>query len=114
MQGQNSMSSVDDPRRRGATSVVLWPSAGPAIEALDGLQVCANRATFGQRDDIGCVSESVGTTGCELAGGNRVAYLMLYGSGWTQRWQLPSGEHDRVLLEIACVQLHSMRDLLCT
>lgn len=28
---------------------------------------------------------------------------MLYGSGWTQRWQIPSGGHDKVLAEIARV-----------
>lgn len=32
-----------------------------------------------------------------------MAYLMLYGSGWTQRWQIPSGEEERVLSEIARV-----------
>ncbi len=32
-----------------------------------------------------------------------MAYLMLYGSGWTQRWQVPSGDEDRVLSEIARV-----------
>ncbi|HET6917694.1 MAG TPA: hypothetical protein VFH56_16525 [Acidimicrobiales bacterium] len=30
-----------------------------------------------------------------------MAYLMLYGSGWTQRWQIPSGEEETVLSEIA-------------
>lgn len=28
---------------------------------------------------------------------------MLCGSRWTQRWQIPSGEHDRILSEIARV-----------
>jgi hypothetical protein len=28
---------------------------------------------------------------------------MLYGSGWTQRWQVPSGDEDKVLSEIARV-----------
>jgi hypothetical protein len=32
-----------------------------------------------------------------------VAYLMLYGSGWTQRWRLPQGTADRVRAEIAHV-----------
>lgn len=32
-----------------------------------------------------------------------MAYLMLCGNGWTQRWQIPRGEEDRVLSEIARV-----------
>jgi hypothetical protein len=28
---------------------------------------------------------------------------MLYGSGWTQRWQIPVGEEEKVLSEIAHV-----------
>jgi hypothetical protein len=32
-----------------------------------------------------------------------VAYLMLYGSGWTQRWQIPTGEEETILSEIASV-----------
>ena len=32
-----------------------------------------------------------------------VAYLMLYGNGWTQRWRLPEGTADRVRAEIAHV-----------
>ena len=32
-----------------------------------------------------------------------MAYLMLYGSGWTQRWQIPTGEEETVLSEIASV-----------
>lgn len=32
-----------------------------------------------------------------------MAYLMLYGSGWTQRWQIPRGEEETVLSEIAHV-----------
>ena len=30
-----------------------------------------------------------------------LADLMLYGSGWTQRWQIPAGEEEQVLSEIA-------------
>jgi hypothetical protein len=30
-----------------------------------------------------------------------VAYLMLYGNGWTQRCRLPEGKADRVRAEIA-------------
>ena len=29
-----------------------------------------------------------------------MAYLMLYGNGWTQRWRLVDGEEDRVRSEI--------------
>jgi hypothetical protein len=29
-----------------------------------------------------------------------VAYLMLYGSGWTQRWRIPEGMEDHVRAEI--------------
>jgi hypothetical protein len=29
-----------------------------------------------------------------------VAYLMLYGSGWMQRWQIPAGHEKTVLSEI--------------
>lgn len=32
-----------------------------------------------------------------------VAYLMLYGSGWMQRWQIPTGQEKAVLSEIARV-----------
>ena len=32
-----------------------------------------------------------------------MAYLMLYGSGWMQRWQIPRGEEETVLSEIARV-----------
>lgn len=32
-----------------------------------------------------------------------MAYLMLYGSGWTQRWQIPAGEEETVLSEIGRV-----------
>lgn len=32
-----------------------------------------------------------------------MAYLMLYGSGWTQRWQIPRGEEETVLAEISRV-----------
>jgi len=30
-----------------------------------------------------------------------MAYLMLYGNGWTQRWRLVDGEEDRVRSELA-------------
>ncbi|HEY9495811.1 MAG TPA: hypothetical protein VIR15_13220 [Intrasporangium sp.] len=30
-----------------------------------------------------------------------MAYLMLYGSGWMQRWQIPAGQENTVLSEIA-------------
>jgi len=29
-----------------------------------------------------------------------VAYLMLYGSGWTQRWRIPAGLEEQVRAEI--------------
>jgi hypothetical protein len=29
-----------------------------------------------------------------------VAYLMIYGSGWTQRWRIPEGMEDHVRSEI--------------
>lgn len=29
-----------------------------------------------------------------------VAYLMLYGSGWTQRWRIPEGMEEQVRVEI--------------
>jgi len=29
-----------------------------------------------------------------------MAYLMLYGNGWTQRWRLADGEEERVRSEI--------------
>lgn len=32
-----------------------------------------------------------------------MAYLMLYGSGWMQRWQIPTGQEKAVLSEIARV-----------
>ena len=32
-----------------------------------------------------------------------VAYLMLYGSGWTQRWRIPEGMEDQVRAEISQV-----------
>lgn len=32
-----------------------------------------------------------------------VSYLMLYGSGWTQRWRIPRGMEDHVHGEIAQV-----------
>jgi hypothetical protein len=32
-----------------------------------------------------------------------VAYLMLYGSGWTQRWRIPEGMEDHVRAEITQV-----------
>ena len=32
-----------------------------------------------------------------------MAYLMLYGSGWTQRWRIPEGMEDHVRTEISQV-----------
>ena len=32
-----------------------------------------------------------------------MAYLMLYGSGWTQRWRIPEGMEDHVRAEISQV-----------
>lgn len=32
-----------------------------------------------------------------------MAYLMLYGNGWTQRWQIPVGQEEAVRSEIAHV-----------
>jgi hypothetical protein len=32
-----------------------------------------------------------------------MAYLMLYGSGWTQRWRIPDGHEDSVRSEISSV-----------
>lgn len=32
-----------------------------------------------------------------------MAYLMLYGSGWTQRWRIPEGMEDQVHTEISQV-----------
>ncbi len=32
-----------------------------------------------------------------------MAYLMLYGSGWTQRWRIPEGTADHVRAEISQV-----------
>ena len=32
-----------------------------------------------------------------------MAYLMLYGSGWTQRWRIPEGMEDQVRAEISQV-----------
>ena len=32
-----------------------------------------------------------------------MAYLMLYGSGWTQRWRIPEGMHDEVRTALAAV-----------
>ena len=32
-----------------------------------------------------------------------MAYLMLYGSGWTQRWQIPGGDEEKVLSQISHV-----------
>ena len=32
-----------------------------------------------------------------------MAYLMLYGSGWTQRWRIPEGTEDHVRAEISQV-----------
>lgn len=32
-----------------------------------------------------------------------MAYLMLYGSGWTQRWQIPSGDEEKVLAQMSHV-----------
>jgi hypothetical protein len=32
-----------------------------------------------------------------------VSYLMIYGSGWTQRWRIPDGMEDHVRAEISQV-----------
>ena len=34
-----------------------------------------------------------------------MSYLLLYGDGWTQRWQLPDDASDQTLAEIAPVGL---------
>jgi hypothetical protein len=33
-----------------------------------------------------------------------VSYLMLYGSGWTQRWRIPAGMEEQVRFEIDQVE----------
>lgn len=35
-----------------------------------------------------------------------VAYLMLYGSGWTQRWRIPDGAEDQVRSQISQIGSH--------
>ena len=32
-----------------------------------------------------------------------MAYLMLYGNGWTQRWRIASGTEEQVLAQISQV-----------
>jgi hypothetical protein len=35
-----------------------------------------------------------------------MAYLMLYGSGWTQRWRIPDGTEDQVRSQISQIGTH--------
>jgi hypothetical protein len=35
-----------------------------------------------------------------------MAYVMLYGSGWTQRWRIPDGAEDQVRSQISQVGSH--------
>ena len=35
-----------------------------------------------------------------------VAYLMLYGSGWTQRWRIPDGAEDQIRSQISQIGTH--------
>jgi hypothetical protein len=35
-----------------------------------------------------------------------MAYLMLYGSGWTQRWRIPDEDEDQVRSQISQIGTH--------
>ena len=36
-----------------------------------------------------------------------MAYLMLYGSGWTQRWRIPDGAEDEFRSQISQIGTHA-------
>lgn len=41
-----------------------------------------------------------------------MAYLMLYGNGWTQRWRIPSGTEEQVRAQLSRVGTDSTGELL--